>query len=90
MLHVADALLRGEGVRRNSQRGIIAAFGEYFAKPGRVPSQFHRHLIDAKDVREAADYDMRPEVSLSDARERLAQAVEFLELARRQLGDLPA
>jgi len=88
MLHLADALLRGEGIIRNSHGAIVAAFGEHLAKPGRVPREVHRYLIDAKDARETADYQVRRKITLPSAREHLAHAEDFLDLDRRLLGEV--
>lgn len=90
MLHIADAFLRGEGIRRNTHGGIISAFGEHFVKQKRIPAQYHRYLIAGKGTRETADYHIESAVTLSDAQQQLAHAIEFLELARGQLGDLPS
>lgn len=89
MLHMADAFLQGQGIIRNSHSGIQAAFGEHFAKTQRLPPQFHRYLIVARGLRESADYRPRATVTMPGAREQLDHAVEFLELARRELGEIP-
>ena len=47
MFYVAEAFLLGEGSAFSKHTSVIAAFGQLFAKPGRVPSQFHRYLIEA-------------------------------------------
>ena len=90
MLHIADAFLRGEGIIRNSHSGIQSAFGEHFAKTQRLAPQFHRYLIEARGMRESADYRPKPTVTMPGAREQLAHAVEFLALAREKLGEISA
>lgn len=87
MLHVADAFLLGEGICRNSHSGIQAAFGEHFAKTGRIPPEFHRYLIVARGLRESADYRPRATVTFLGAQEQLDHAARFLELGRRELGE---
>ncbi|MCA9997744.1 MAG: HEPN domain-containing protein [Anaerolineales bacterium] len=42
MFYIAEAFLLGEGLTFSSHAAVIAAFGRYFAKTGRVPSEFHR------------------------------------------------
>lgn len=86
MLHIADAFLRGEGIIRNSHSGIQSEFGEHFAKTLRLPTQFHRYLIVARGIRESADYQPRPKVTMAAAQEQLARAIEFMALAERELG----
>jgi uncharacterized protein (UPF0332 family) len=89
MLHIAAAFLQGEGIIRNSHSGIQAAFGEHFAKTQRLAPEFHRYLIVARGMRESADYRPRPTVTMSGVQEQLAHALEFLELARKELGEIP-
>ena len=90
MLHIADAFLQGEGIIRNSHSGIQSAFGEHFAKTQRLPPHFHRYLIEARGMRESADYRPKPTVTMPGAREQLAHANEFLEMARNELGEIPS
>ncbi len=41
---------------------VESAIGYYFAKPGRIDSKFHRMLMDARKIREIADYDIEEEI----------------------------
>jgi uncharacterized protein (UPF0332 family) len=59
----------------------LAAFGEHFAKSGRVPAQFHRYLIEAEDSRKVGDYDMMSKLTMEDAREQINRAEKFLDLS---------
>jgi uncharacterized protein (UPF0332 family) len=47
MFYVAQSLLLNVGFTGKSHRGIISAFGENLAMTGRVPTEFHRLLINA-------------------------------------------
>jgi uncharacterized protein (UPF0332 family) len=51
MFYVAEALLLGESLSFSKPTAVIAAFGRRFARPGVVPAEFHRYLIDGQDVR---------------------------------------
>jgi uncharacterized protein (UPF0332 family) len=51
MFYVAEALLLGESLSFSKHTAVIAAFGRRFARPGVVPAEFHRYLIDGQDVR---------------------------------------
>lgn len=44
MLHAAQALLREEDLRYRKHASVHAAFGEYFAKTGRIDPRYHRWL----------------------------------------------
>jgi uncharacterized protein (UPF0332 family) len=86
MFYIAEALLLGEGLEYSKHSAVIAAFGERFAKTGRVPPEFHRMMIEAQDSRNAGDYDIHPGVTSATAAGQIASAEKFLELAARFLG----
>ncbi len=60
MFYIASAFLEGEGFAFSRHAAVIAAFGQQFARTGRVPVDFHRYLIDAQDTRNKADYNVEP------------------------------
>jgi uncharacterized protein (UPF0332 family) len=51
MFYMAEAFLLGVGLSFSRHAGVIAAFGERFAKTGIVPVEFHRYLIEGQDKR---------------------------------------
>jgi uncharacterized protein (UPF0332 family) len=63
MFYVACAYLAGEGLAFSSHSAVIAAFGQRFARTGRVPVHFHRYLINAMDIRTKADYNIEPNIT---------------------------
>ena len=65
---------------------VIAAFGRYFAKTGLVPVEFHRYLIEGRNV---GDYDAGPGLTHYQAAEQIARAEQFLQLAERVIGRIP-
>jgi uncharacterized protein (UPF0332 family) len=86
MFYVVEALLLGEGLSFSKHSAVIAAFGQRFAKTGRVPSEYHRYLIQGEASRNVGDYDTGPGLSEADAAEQIAHAEAFVELAERLLG----
>lgn len=86
MLYIAEAFLEGEGLSFNKHSAVIAAFGQHFAKSGRVPTEFHRYLIEAQALRQSGDYGERNIVSIEQADEQINRASRFLELAQSLLG----
>ena len=86
MFYVAEAFLLGEGLSFSKHSAVIAAFGERFAKSGRVPQEFHRYLIEGESSRNIGDYDIKPGLSEGEAAEQIEHAEKFLELAKRQIG----
>ncbi|MGD1951278.1 MAG: HEPN domain-containing protein [Leptolyngbyaceae cyanobacterium] len=47
MFYIAEAFPWQKGLSFSSHAAVIAAFGREIAKPGLVPVEFHRYLIDA-------------------------------------------
>jgi len=85
MFYLAEALLDQEGLSFSKHAAVISAFGQYLARPGKVPTEFHRQLIDAQAQRTRADYDLAPELSRLDAETLINQAHAFLTIAGRNL-----
>jgi uncharacterized protein (UPF0332 family) len=85
MFYVAEALLDQEGLSFSSHAAVISAFGQHLARPGKIPTEFHRQLIDAQAQRTRADYDLQSELSQTDAEIIVSQAQAFLETALQKL-----
>ncbi|MDX2032339.1 MAG: HEPN domain-containing protein [Blastocatellia bacterium] len=83
MFYVAQAFLEGEGLSFSKHAAVIAAFGQHFAKTGRIPAEYHRYLIESAQRRNVGDYDIQSELTKADADEQLVRAEEFLRLAEQ-------
>lgn len=81
MFYVAEALLEGEGLSFSTHSAVIAAFGQYFARTGRIPAEFHRALIRAQETRHKGDYDYADRVEVDEAQAEITEAQRFLEAA---------
>lgn len=68
---------------------VIAAFGRHFARTGKLPVEFHQYLLKAQELRQSGDYGPPNAVTLEEAREQIARAERFLELAERLIGRRP-
>ncbi len=86
MFYAAQALLEGEQLSFSKHSAVIAAFGQRFAHAGRVPTEFHRFLITAQELRHSGDYSHEDVVTLDQAREQLDHAERFITLAEQLLG----
>lgn len=86
MFYVASAFLEGEGLAFSSHSAVIGAFGQQFARTGRVPVEFHRYLIDAQDTRNRGDYNIDPGLTTEQATAQIIRAEKFLELAEQLIG----
>lgn len=81
MFYVAEALLLRKDLSFSKHSGVISAFGRDLVKSGEVPEKFHRFLIHAYEVRQAADYGSFREVGKKEAETQISNAREFIELA---------
>jgi uncharacterized protein (UPF0332 family) len=90
MFYVAEACLRGRGLTFSRHAGVIAAFGERFAKTGIVPAELHRYLIEGQDKRNVGDYQIGPGLTDRQAAEQIARAEQLLPLAQCLLDSLSA
>jgi len=89
MFYVAEAFLLGEGLTFSKHSGVIAAFGQHFAKTGRVPLEFHRFLIEAEALRNVGDYDIGPGLTAEETQPLIERAEQFLALAESRIGPVP-
>jgi len=80
MFYLAEAILFGEGLNFSKHSAVIAAFGERLVKTGRIPTKFHRFLIEAHEGRNVGDYDIGPGLSIDDASRHLDRAEQFLKM----------
>lgn len=78
MFYVAQAFLIGEDMAFSKHSGTIAAFGQYFANPERVPKRLHGILIEAEKLRLTGDYGHTRSVTVQQAEEQIAHAEEFV------------
>ena len=78
MFYAAQALLKSEDIEVIKHSAVESAIGYHFAKPGRIEPRFHRMFINARKLREIADYDIQEEISESTASIMLDEGKEFL------------
>lgn len=88
MFYIAEAFLEGEGISFSRHSAVISAFGQHFANVGKVPSETHRFLIEAFDIRNSGDYGPTSAISSEVAKEQINRAEKFLELAEQKMGRL--
>ncbi len=85
MFYIAEAFLEGEGLSFSKHSAVISAFGREFARSGKVPTEFHRFLMEAQELRHSGDYGIRSAVNYEQAVEQITRAEQFLLLAERFL-----
>ncbi len=81
MFYVAEALLFEEGQQFGKHSAVHAAFGQLFAKPGRLDSKYHQWIIASFSRRLLADYSVDEQISAGQVSATITQAREFLATA---------
>ena len=79
MFYLAEALLLRQGLSFSSHKAVIAAFGKYFIKTGKLKEDLHRGLIDAFEKRQFGDYESEAYTDRETAEEILTVARAFVE-----------
>jgi uncharacterized protein (UPF0332 family) len=87
MFYVAEALLNEKGFQFGKHGNVIAAYGQHFAKTKELDPKFHRWLLTSFDQRQIGDYAFDPDIEIGIVTIMLHQAQEFLEAAKRYLGE---
>ena len=80
MFYIAEAFLLGENLSFSKHSAVISKFGEYFIRTDRIPSKFHRYLIDAEQMRLKGDYDRTERLTPENANIIIQRTEEFMEL----------
>jgi uncharacterized protein (UPF0332 family) len=81
--YTAEALLFSRGLSYSRHSQVVAQFGRHFAKTEELDARYHRLLIEAFALRQAADYSATPEtVSEEDAEHTIQEGKDFLSAAR--------
>lgn len=86
MFYAAQGLLKSEGIDVVKHSAVESAFGYYFAKPGRIDPKYHRMLINAREIREIADYDIEEEIVEPVASLKIEEGKAFLAAIKDFLG----
>ncbi len=81
----AQALLKSDGIEVIKHSAVESAFGYYFAKPGKIDPELHKMLINARRVREIADYDIQENISETAAGLKLKEGKAFLSAIKELL-----
>ena len=85
MFYAAQALLKSEGIDVVKHSAVESAIGYHFAKAGRIDPKYHRMLIDARKIREIADYDIQEEIVEPVASQKIEEGKSFLKAIKHYL-----
>ena len=86
MYYAAQALLNADGIDVVKHSAVEAAFGYHFAKTGKIDPKFHRMLMNARKIREIADYDIDEEIVEPAASLKIDEGRAFLSVIQDYLG----
>ncbi len=86
MFYAAQALLKSEGIEVIKHSAVESALGYHFAKTGKIEPKYHRMLIDARKIREIADYDIQEEIVEPVATLKVEEGKAFLVAIKAYLG----
>lgn len=62
MFYAAQALLKAHNIEVVKHSAVASMLGRHFAKTGRLDPKFHRMFLNARRVRETADYGIFEEI----------------------------
>jgi uncharacterized protein (UPF0332 family) len=84
MFYAANALLVKDGINVGGRHSaVVAAFGQQYAKSGKIDSRYHRMLIQDFEWRQKADYDAFWFADRETAAGRLDDARGFVEIVAK-------
>ena len=87
IFYAASGLLLIKDVSRSKHSGVIAAFRQYFIKPGLIEPEYSDIYGDVMDARLVGDYDMTFEADPMLAKGKLEAARRFVERVAGYLRD---
>jgi uncharacterized protein (UPF0332 family) len=85
MFYIASAFLEKENLSFSKHSGVISSFGKNIARAGTVPTEFHRWLISAQQLRLTGDYGEPNSVDAGQAEQQIQRAEQFMQIAEQLL-----
>ena len=86
MFYAAQALLISEEIDVKKHSAVESSIGYYFAKTGRLDPKYHKMLINARKIREIADYDIQEEIVEPQSTLTLNQGKKFVDVIKDIIG----
>ena len=87
IFYAASGLLWTQGISRSKHSGVIAAFRQYFVKPGLIETEYSDLYGDVMDSRLDSDYDITYDADPAVARTCLEDARRFVERSAAYLAE---
>ncbi len=83
IFYAAQALLKSARIDVIKHSAVEAAIGYHFVKTAKIDQKYHRILLDARKLREIADYDIQEEIIRPQAATKILEAKDFLKLVQK-------
>lgn len=83
IFYASQALLKASEIDVVKHSAVESAIGFHFVKTGKIDQKYHRILIDARKLREIADYDIQEEVVRSQSAVKIQEAKDFLKVVQK-------
>lgn len=77
MFYSIEAVFLHQDRAFSKHKTVISAFGKEFIKTGIFPTEFHRYILDAFDLRNLGDYGTMHSVNKTQAQELIQHAKEI-------------
>ena len=87
IFYAASGLLWTQGIRRSKHAGVIAAFRQYFVKPGLIETEYSDLYGAAMESRISSDYEITLEADRPLAEKSLDAARRFVDRAAAYLSE---
>jgi uncharacterized protein (UPF0332 family) len=85
MFYAAQALLKAHGIEVVKHSAVASMLGHHFAKTGHLDPKFHRMFLNARRVRETADYGLFEEIIEATAIITIEESQAFVTEIERLL-----
>ncbi|HNR90010.1 MAG TPA: HEPN domain-containing protein [Spirochaetota bacterium] len=79
MFYALEALLLSRNQSYSKHSAVIAAFGKDFVKTGLFDDRYHRHVLEAFEIRNIGDYGIINSVNAAKADEMIHKAHELID-----------
>ncbi len=85
MFYSIEALFLHQNRAFSKHKAVISAFGKEFIKTAIFPTEYHRYILEAFDLRNLGDYGTIHSVNKTQAEELMHHAKEMTDAIQTQL-----
>ena len=85
LFYASQALLKSASINVIKHSAVESAIGFHFVKTGKMDVKYHRILIDARKLREVADYDLHETILRTQTLDKIAETKMFLKVVKKMI-----